>query len=328
MQAQVLDSMDLERERGITIKAQSVTLDLQGARRRALSAQLHRHAGSRGLLLRSLAIAGGLRGGAAGGRRLAGRGGAERRQLLHRDRAGPGGAAGHQQDRPAVRRSRKGDPRDRGDHRHRGRRRGAGQRQDRSWCRGTARAPDQAHSGAERRSGRAAAGADHRFLVRQLRRRGFAGARHERRAAVGRQDPRHVHRPQPQHRQAGPLHAEARDPGLAQYRARSASWSPASRRSTARRWATPSRSRPTPRASRCRLQADATAGVRRAVPGELRGLRAVPRRAGEAQAQRLGAALRARGLDRARLRLSLRLPRPAAHGHRAGAARARVRSGL
>ncbi len=59
-------------------------------------------------------------------------------------------------------------------------------------------------------------------------------------------------------------------------------------------------------------------------PVELRRLRVVPRRAAEAEAQRLGAALRARGLDRARLRLPLRLPRPAAHGHRAGAARARV----
>ena len=51
----------------------------------------------------------------------------------------------------------------------------------------------------------------------------------------------------------------------------------------------------------------------------------VPRRAGEAQAQRLGAALRAGSLDRARLRLPLRLPRAAAHGHRAGAPGARVR---
>ncbi len=61
-------------------------------------------------------------------------------------------------------------------------------------------------------------------------------------------------------------------------------------------------------------------------PGELGRLRAVSRRAEEAQAQRFGAALRARGVHRAGLRIPLRLPGAAAHGDRAGAARARIRS--
>ena len=72
------------------------------------------------------------------------------------------------------------------------------------------------------------------------------------------------------------------------------------------------------------LQADPAARVRRLVSGQLRGLRELPRRARQAQAQRLGAALRAGGLHGARVRLSLRLSRAAAHGHRAGAAGARI----
>ena len=47
----------------------------------------------------------------------------------------------------------------------------------------------------------------------------------------------------------------------------------------------------------------------------------------KAQAQRRVASLRARSLAGAGLRLSLRVPGPPAHGHRAGAARARVRHG-
>ncbi len=75
------------------------------------------------------------------------------------------------------------------------------------------------------------------------------------------------------------------------------------------------------------LQGNPAAGVRRAVSDRGEPVRLAARRAGKAQAQRRLAALRARGEPGARLRLPLRLPRPAAHGNRAGAARARVRPG-
>ncbi len=71
-----------------------------------------------------------------------------------------------------------------------------------------------------------------------------------------------------------------------------------------------------------RGQAD---GVLRPLPDRHRPLRGPARRPREAGAQRRRSLLRAGDLRGARLRLPLRLPRPAPHGDRARAARARVR---
>ena len=74
------------------------------------------------------------------------------------------------------------------------------------------------------------------------------------------------------------------------------------------------------------LQGREADGLRRALPDGLRRVSGPPRRSGAAEAQRRGALLRAGDVAGARLRLPLRLPRPAAHGDRARAPGARVRS--
>ena len=74
-----------------------------------------------------------------------------------------------------------------------------------------------------------------------------------------------------------------------------------------------------------RLQGGQAAGLRRSLPHRGPGLPGPARRPGEAAPQRRVAGLRAGDVGRAGVRLPVRLPRPAAHGDRPGAPRAGVR---
>ena len=93
--------------------------ELSGQGRQDLHPQSDRHARPCRLRLRGLALAGGLRGLAAGGRRQPGRRGADARQCLPRARRRPRDRAGPEQDRPAGGGTRPGQAADRGRDRHR-----------------------------------------------------------------------------------------------------------------------------------------------------------------------------------------------------------------